>query len=154
MRSGAFESWVSSKSIAWPAVPLARAASEAGARVSGGPKMVASACPPCAPIWSCTMREQESVDPARITPVPSSTQRRPSPQQPLREVSDVRFEDEVDDRARRAHSCSFACRFPETRRFLIAGAAKLTTASASSTRPIGLSRKIVCEPEDSVRARR
>ena len=78
MRSGAFESCVSSKSIAWPAVPLARAASGAGTRVSGGPKMVASACPPCAAIWSCTMREQASVDPARITPVPSSTQRRPS----------------------------------------------------------------------------
>ena len=46
IRSGAFESCVSSKSIAWPAVPLARAASEAGARVSGGPRMVASVCPP------------------------------------------------------------------------------------------------------------
>ena len=78
MRSGAFESWVSSKSMAWPAVPLARAASEAGARVPGSPIRVASACPPCASIWLCTMREQASVDPARTTPVPSSTQRRPS----------------------------------------------------------------------------
>ena len=154
MRSGAFESCVSSKSIAWPAVPLARAASGAGTRVSGGPKMVASACPPCAAIWSCTMREQASVDPARITPVPSSTQRRPSLSSRSGKSPMFRLEDEVDDRACRAHSCSFACRFPETRRFLTAGAAKLTTASASSTRLIGLSRKTVCEPDDSVRARR
>ena len=52
IRSGAFESWVSSKSGAWPAVPLARAASEAGARSPAGPRIAASGVPPCPAICS------------------------------------------------------------------------------------------------------